>query len=59
MTETEIKARLFDLRIHNCTGRLSIPRDSADHPCPACEEYARLSRELTEMRQAGLIGGDT
>lgn len=61
MTETEIKARLFEIQGHVCNGRLTIHpdghRDPDDHGCYGCAEYLRLSNELMAMMAAKAAGG--
>ena len=50
MTETEIKAELFDLWYHNCNGRLTLrsdgKRDPNDRPCYACSRIIELQNML-------------
>jgi hypothetical protein len=46
MTETEIKAELYDLRSHVCDGRLTLrpdgKRDPGDRPCRGCARRLKL-----------------
>ncbi len=61
MTVTEIKAELYDLRSHDCNGRITLRTDGTcdptDHSCDYCARVSVLQNYLrrTElMRDLGI-----
>ena len=54
-TETEIKAELFDIQHHNCTGRFTVTTDGmgdpGDHPCALCVRVRQLYAMLRAARK--------
>jgi len=55
MTETEIKAELFDLQRHVCDGRLTLHpdghRDPENHGCSGCVRILELLAMLATMKK--------
>lgn len=44
-----IKARMFDIRYHNCLGSLTLSPNSEENkyiPCGLCDEYLKLNNKL-------------